>query len=433
MVRTTKCIICKESERDLSKDGVCSSCEKHYFVFIPEDLDGGFMSPEDVYNNLKSPYNTNMSYGEGTTPGPRRRVPDSLKAYYKSEGLAVEKEKEEKVLTPIQIHKKLDEYIIGQEEAKKVLSVAAYNHYKKVKHDSKCVKSNILLLGPTGCGKTLFAQTLAKILDVPLAITDATGLTEAGYVGNDVESILGKLLVEAGNDLRKAEKGIVFIDEIDKIKKDLSPKGRDISGEGVQQALLKLIEGSEVNFIPGNPKSMRAEEITMDTSKILFICAGSFAGIEGLIGHRKIEKTSIGFGKKVEADNVELKDILTKVTTTDLENFGIIPELLGRLPIVASLKELRVEELSRILTEPKEAIISQFKELLDLDEVKLTFTKGAIEEIASLAIKNKTGARGLRSIVEKILLDSMYYLPDSEDKVLKITKKFIVDKKVLDF
>jgi ATP-dependent Clp protease ATP-binding subunit ClpX len=353
-------------------------------------------------------------------------IPQELRNYYEQED---KKEEESKPKTPSQIHKEFNEYIVGQEQAKRLLSVAAYNHMKKITHDIECVKSNILLAGPTGCGKTLFARTLAKIMDVPLVIADATALTEAGYVGQDVESILADLLKVADNDLTKAEKGIVFIDEVDKIRKQMGPnnKTRDISGEGVQQALLRMIEGSEVNVSLGNGRGPFKEEVTMDTRNILFICGGSFAGIEKLIKKRINKKTSIGFESKVDKAE-EINDILLELSVEDLENFGIIPELLGRLPIVASLNELTRENLEQIITDPKDALLGQFQKLFNVDSTELKFTKTAIREIATKAIKNKTGARGLRSIIEKVLAETMYKLPDIEgDKVVRLLGKHVKD------
>jgi ATP-dependent Clp protease ATP-binding subunit ClpX len=353
-------------------------------------------------------------------------IPQELRNYYEREE---EKKEEEKILTPSQIHEEFNKYIIGQEPAKRLLAVAAYNHMKKIGNDLPCVKSNILLVGPTGCGKTLFAQTLAKIMKVPFTIADATSMTEAGYVGQDVESILGDLVRAANNNLEEAEKGIVFIDEIDKLRKG-SPgskggRSRDISGEGVQQALLRMIEGSKVKVSMGRGAMGMDNTIEVDTSNILFICGGSFAGIEPFIKKRLNTKTSIGFESDVTKPK-EISDILQNVAVEDLEKFGIIPELLGRLPILAALNELSVEDLERIITDPTDSLLDQFKSLFKLDSTELTFTKAAIREIARKALANKTGARGLRTIIEKSLAATMYKLPDIEgDKSVKLLGKHI--------
>lgn len=334
------------------------------------------------------------------------------------------KKKKKPTLTPRRIHNKLNEYVIAQESAKKVLSVASYNHYKKINQTKlTCVKSNILLLGPTGCGKTLLAQTLAKVLDVPLAIVDATGLTESGYVGDDIPNILASLYRKTKEDLNLTEKGIVFIDEIDKLRvKETSRK--DISGEGVQQGLLKLIEGSKVNVTLGS--GMSKHEMTIDTSKILFICSGSFAGLEKIINKRLGKKASIGFGASITKK--EIKDNPLKYAETeDFVKFGMIPELLGRLPVVTCLEELSEENLIQIIKEPKDSLLKQFNELLKSDDTELKFTKGALKAIAQKAKKNKTGARGLRAIIEKVLLDTMYEVPSIKGKKIVTVTKNIVE------
>jgi len=338
--------------------------------------------------------------------------------------------------TPKEILKILNEYVIGQEFSKKVLSVAVYNHYKRINNTSskdevELNKSNILMIGPTGCGKTLLAQTLAKILDVPFTIADATSLTEAGYVGDDVENIIGRLLQAADNDIEKAQKGIVYIDEIDKIaRKSEDNTRRDISGEGVQQGLLKIIEGS-VASIPTQPgkKSAQQDYVQLDTKNILFICAGSFAGLEKIIISRG-KGSSMGFGANVNsAEEEEDKDIFQKVEPEDLIKFGLIPEVVGRIPVIAPLKGLTEEDLIRILTEPKNSIIKQYQKLFELDDIELFFELDAIKEIAKLALVRKTGARGLRAIVENILLDIMFDAPSQKDiKKVTITKDVIKEK-----
>ena len=350
--------------------------------------------------------------------------------YYEDENESYTLAGLEKIPSPREIKDILDQYVIGQDEAKKTLSVAVYNHYKRIaneeemmsKHeksddDVEIQKSNILLLGPTGCGKTLLASTLAKILNVPFAIADATTLTEAGYVGEDVENILLKLIQAADGDVEKAEKGIIYIDEIDKItRKSENPSiTRDVSGEGVQQALLKIVEGTIASVPPqGGRKHPQQELIQINTSNILFICGGAFEGLENIINDRMGKKT-MGFGADIQSKkDIDRFKVFEQILPQDLLKFGMIPEFIGRLPIIATLKELNREALIKITTEPKNALVKQYKKLLEMDDVELIFEQEALEAIVDKAIERKTGARGLRSIIENIMRDIMFDIPSNE-------------------
>lgn len=422
------CFLCRRPESktgkmiDLPNDiHICTECMQKSF----NAMNNSNMNYEELLHNMP-----NMSMIDLTSiPG---QIPKSQQVKKKAK-----KKEEAKALNikdipaPHKIKASLDEYVIGQEYAKKVMSVAVYNHYKRVATDTmdeiEIEKSNMLMIGPTGCGKTYLVKTLARLLDVPLAITDATSLTEAGYIGDDIESVVSKLLAAADNDVEKAEHGIIFIDEIDKIAKKKNTNQRDVSGEAVQQGMLKLLEGSEVEVPVGaNSKNAMVPLTTVNTRNILFICGGAFPDLESIIKERLNKKASIGFQADLKDKYDNDDTLLEKVTVDDIKAFGMIPEFVGRLPILFTLRGLTTDMLVKILKEPKNAILKQYQKLLALDEVKLEFDEEALEVIAQKALEKKTGARALRAILEEFMLDIMYEIPkdDSIGQVV-ITKEYI--------
>lgn len=417
------CYICRRPERKtgkmISMPGniyVCPDCMQKTF----DTLNSGDFNYDEMMKNMPNMSNFNMpNMGMFGMNMGDMSVPDKQKIKKK-------KEKTEPVIdlksipAPHEIKNMLDEYVVGQDYAKKVMSVAVYNHYKRVATNTmqeiEIDKSNMLMIGPTGSGKTYLVKTLARLLQVPLAIADATSLTEAGYIGDDIESVVSKLLQAADNDVEKAEHGIIFIDEIDKIAKKKETRSRDVSGESVQQGMLKLLEGSDVEVPVGaTSKNAMVPQVTVNTSNILFICGGAFPDLEEIIKSRLNKQSSIGFNADLKDKYDNDKNILSKVTFDDLREYGMIPEFLGRLPIVFTLEGLTEDMLIRILKEPKNAILRQYQKLLELDEVKLVFDDSAYEAIAKKALDKKTGARALRSIIEEFMLDVMYEIPKDEN------------------
>ena len=421
------CFICRRPESVTGKMinlpnniSVCNDCMQKSF----DIMNSGQIDYSQLMN-IPGMQFINLSDVEQTVP--------------KQQKVKKKKEKEERkplvdirnLPAPHKIKARLDEYVVGQEHAKKAVSVAVYNHYKRVATDTmdeiEIEKSNMLMIGPTGSGKTYLVKTLARLLDVPLAITDATSLTEAGYIGDDIESVVSKLLAAADNDVEKAEQGIIFIDEIDKIAKKRNSSQRDVSGESVQQGMLKLLEGSQVEVPVGaNSKNAMVPLTTVNTRNILFICGGAFPDLDGIIKERLKKQSSIGFGAELKDKYDHDKKILEKVTLEDLRKFGMIPEFLGRLPIVFTLQGLSEDMLVDILKEPKNAILKQYQKLLALDEVKLTFDDEALRAIAAKAMKKDTGTRALRAIIEEFMLDIMYEIPkDDNIGEVTITREYI--------
>ena len=429
-----------ENTKEDEYEKVCFMCRRPEsktgpMITLPQNI---HICTECMQKSFDTMNNSNMNYGDLMSHMPNISMMDlssipnqvSEKQRVKKKKKTEEKKQEftmKDVPPPHKIKEKLDEYVIGQEHAKKVISVGVYNHYKRVlsaeqkNGEVEIAKSNMLMIGPTGSGKTYLVQTLAKLLDVPLAITDATSLTEAGYIGDDIESVVSKLLAAADNDVERAEHGIIFIDEIDKIAKKKNTSQRDVSGESVQQGMLKLLEGSEVEVPVGaNSKNAMVPLTTVNTKNILFICGGAFPDLEQIIKERLMKNSSIGFGADLKDKYDHDKKILEKVTTEDLRNFGMIPEFLGRLPIVFTLQGLDEEMMVQILKEPKNAILKQYQKLLALDEVNLKFDDGALHAIARKAMKKDTGARALRAIIEEFMLDIMYEIP-KDDSIGEVT------------
>ena len=427
------CFLCRRPE---SKAGkmislpsniyICADCMQKSF----DSMNNMNINYNDLMQNMPNISMIDLSSLQDRIPNQKIKPKSKAKAK-KDEKEPVKKLDIKSIPAPHKIKENLDEFVIGQEHAKKVMSVGVYNHYKRVAtgtmDEIEIEKSNMLMIGPTGCGKTYLVKTLARLLDVPLAIADATSLTEAGYIGDDIESVISKLLAAADNDVERAEQGIVFIDEIDKLAKKKNTNQRDVSGESVQQGLLKLLEGSEVEVPVGaNSKNAMVPLVTVNTKNILFICGGAFPGLEEVIKERLNKQSSMGFKADLRDKYDNDPTLLEKVCVDDLRAFGMIPEFLGRLPIIFTLSGLTREMLVKILKEPKNAILKQYQKLLALDEVKLEFQDGALEAIAEKAMEKKTGARALRAILEQYMLDIMYEIPkdDSIGEVI-ITREYI--------
>lgn len=424
------CTLCRRSEKQAGKMidlpnniHICSDCMQKSFDSMNQQMSSSNFNYNDFFN---MPNISMIDLSSLQNPTQHQKVKPKKKEKKAEPVLDLKK-----IPAPHKIKATLDEYVIGQEHAKKVMSVAVYNHYKRVATDTMddiaIEKSNMLMIGPTGCGKTYLVKTLAKLLDVPLAIADATSLTEAGYIGDDIESVVSKLLAAADNDVEKAEHGIIFIDEIDKIAKKKNTNTRDVSGESVQQELLKLLEGSQVEVPVGsNQKNALTPMATVNTDNILFICGGAFPDLEDIVRERLTKKASIGFQAELKDQYDQDPNILSHVTNQDLRTFGMIPEFLGRLPVVVTFQKLTREALVDILKKPKNAILKQYKKLLELDEVKLVFEDEALEWIAEEALKRDTGARALRAIMEEFMLDIMYEVPkDPGIGTVVITRNYL--------
>ena len=426
------CCICRRPESKVEKmirlQGdfcICSDCMQKTF----DGMQNAGFNVNDMMKNGQIPNISMINLSDFGMPGPRQQKLKRKKSEKKQPALSLKD-----VPAPHIIKARLDEYVIGQEYAKKVMSVAVYNHYKRVATDHmddiEIEKSNMLMIGPTGCGKTYLVQTLAKLLNVPLAITDATSLTEAGYIGDDIESVVSKLLAAADNDVERAETGIIFIDEIDKLAKKKETNHRDVSGESVQQGMLRLLEGAEIEVPVGaSSKNAMVPMTTVNTRNILFICGGAFPDLEDIIKERLNKQASIGFMGDLKDKYDKEENLLQQVTVEDVKKFGMIPEFVGRLPILFSLEALTEDMLVRILTEPRNAILKQYQKLLELDEVKLTFTEDAIRAVARKAKEKKIGARALRAIIEEFMLDIMYEIPkDADIGCVTITEEYIEKK-----
>ena len=418
------CTLCRRSEKQAGKMidlpnniHICSDCMQKSFDSMNQQMSSSNFNYNDLFN---MPNISMIDLSSLQNPTQHQKVKPKKKEKKAEPVLDLKK-----IPAPHKIKATLDEYVIGQEHAKKVMSVAVYNHYKRVATDTMddiaIEKSNMLMIGPTGCGKTYLVKTLAKLLDVPLAIADATSLTEAGYIGDDIESVVSKLLAAADNDVEKAEHGIIFIDEIDKIAKKKNTNQRDVSGEAVQQGMLKLLEGADVEVpIGANSKNAMVPLTTVNTRNILFICGGAFPDIEDIIKERLNKQASIGFYADLKDKYDNDPHLLEKVTVEDLRNFGMIPEFLGRLPIIFTLNGLDEDMMVKILSEPRNAILKQYQKLLALDEVKLEFDDGALHAIAAKAMEKDTGARALRAILEEYMLDIMYEIP-KDDSIGEVT------------
>ncbi len=431
------CFICRRPESKAGKMFrlpnhicVCNDCMQKMMDTVSQfDYQGMLNNPGNLNGNMNDFNNgkgfPNISFVNLADLQGDGGIPNKQKIKKKKEKESAPVIDIKNIMPPHKIKAKLDDYVVGQEHAKKVMSVAVYNHYKRVAtgtmDEIEIEKSNMLMIGPTGCGKTYLVKTLARLLDVPLAIADATSLTEAGYIGDDIESVVSKLLAAADNDVERAEQGIIFIDEIDKIAKKKNTNSRDVSGESVQQGMLKLLEGAEVEVPVGaNSKNAMVPLATVNTRNILFICGGAFPDLDDIIKQRLNKKTSIGYNAELRDKYDKEKNILSRVTVEDIKKFGMIPEFIGRLPIIFTLEGLSKEMMVKILSEPRNAILKQYQKLLALDEVKLEFDTGALEAIAEKAMEKDTGARALRAIIEEFMLDIMYEIP-KDDNIGRIT------------